>query len=156
MARKSQQPYLPYCDFAVADPAQIWPPDHRVVPVAIHGVVDPDGDAITLMITGITQDEPVRGLGAGNSAPDGFGVGGQTAFIRAERAGKGNGRVYAISFRARDGKGRECTGTVKTSVPHDHRINTVPIDDGQRYDSTAPKEGRRHGASWRIGKRIGK
>lgn len=129
----------PNCDFAVADPAQIWPPNHKLVPVAIRGVVDPDGDALTLTITGITQDEPVRGLGSGDTAPDGFGVGGQTARIRAERAGQGNGRVYAISFRARDAKGRECTGTVKTSVPHDHGMNTVPIDDGQRYDSTAAK-----------------
>lgn len=129
----------PNCDFAVADPAQIWPPHHQLVPVAIRGVVDPDGNALTLTITGITQDEPVRGLGSGNTAPDGFGVGGQTAFIRAERDGKGNGRVYAIAFRARDSKGRECTGTVKTSVPHDQGTNTVPVDDGQRYNSTAAR-----------------
>ena len=51
----------PDCSRAAADPATLWPPDHRLVPIAIGGVVDPDGDAVSLRITGISQDEPVVG-----------------------------------------------------------------------------------------------
>jgi hypothetical protein len=123
----------PNCDSAVAEPAQLWPPNHHLVPVTIRGVVDPDGDAFTLTVTGITQDEPVQGHGDGNTAPDGLGAGDETAQIRAERSGQGNGRVYAISFLARDANGLESTGTVKTAVPETR--NEAAVDSGQNYDS---------------------
>jgi len=123
----------PNYDFASAEPAQIWPANHDFVPVAIHGVVDPEGDPFTLTILGITQDEPVHGHGNGNTFPDALGAGDETAQIRAERSDQGNGRVYAISFLARDANGLESTGTVKTSVPE--VINAAAIDTGQRYNS---------------------
>jgi len=40
-----------------------------MVDVRILNVKDPDGDSVTIKITGITQDEPVKGLGAGDVAP---------------------------------------------------------------------------------------
>lgn len=56
--------------------------------------------------------------------------------LRAERAGGGNGRVYRISFRADDGLGGFCTGTVTVTAPHDKGKNKPPaIDDGQNYNS---------------------
>ncbi len=55
--------------------------------------------------------------------------------MRAERAGSGNGRVYVISFRAEDGQGGTCTGSVKVTVPHDKGKGEA-VDDGQGYDST--------------------
>jgi hypothetical protein len=123
----------PNCDSAIAEPARIWPPNHHFVPVGIRGVVDPEGDPFTLTILGITQDEPAQGHGRGNTGPDGLDAGDETAQIRAERSGQGNGRVYAISFLARDANGLESIGTVKTSVPQTR--NAAPIDSGQRYDS---------------------
>ncbi len=124
----------PDCSKAAATPNLLWPPNHKLVPITITGVTDPDGDPVTITITGITQDEPTNGLGDGDTAPDGFGVGTSQAQVRAERSGTGNGRVYAISFRAEDGKGGSCTGVVKVGVPHDKK--DTPIDDGQKYDST--------------------
>ena len=53
-----------------------------------HG---PDGNPVTITITGITQDEPTHGLGTGGAGPDGFGVGASQAQLRAERSGSGNG-----------------------------------------------------------------
>ena len=88
------------------------------------------------MITGITQDEPVNGLGDGDTAPDGYGIGTIQAQVRAERSGTGNGRVYAISFTADDGNGGSCSGKVRVSVPHDQGKGSVPVDDGQNYNST--------------------
>lgn len=98
------------------------------------GVTDPNGDVVTITITGITQDEPVDGKADGHTAPDGMGVGTPTAAVRAERSGRGDGRVYAISFSADDGRGGTCQGVVNVSVPK--RKGGTAIDSGQLFDST--------------------
>ncbi len=126
----------PDCSKARAVPDLLWPPDHRLVPITIAGVTDPDGDPVRVTVTGITQDEPTNGLGDGDTSPDGAGVGTAQPQVRAERSGTGNGRVYAISFRADDGKGGTCTGVVTVGVPHDQGKDANPVDDGQTYDST--------------------
>lgn len=87
-----------------------------------------------MTITGITQDEPANGLGDGDTCPDASGVGTGLAQVRAERSGKGNGRVYAIRFSATDGKSGSCSGTVTVGVPHDKK--DTPVDDGQTVDAT--------------------
>jgi hypothetical protein len=101
-------------------------------------VTDPDGDAITITIDSIFQDEPVDTLGDGNFVPDGQGVGTPTAYVRAERSGTkevpGDGRVYHIGFTAVDGFGASCSGEVAVGVPHD--VKDAPIDGGPLYDST--------------------
>lgn len=130
---RTNQP--PDCSQVHADPSVLWPPNHKLVPIQILGVTDPEGDPISITVTGITQDEPTNGLGDGDSGPDGFGVGTGQPQVRAERAGTGNGRVYVISFRAEDGQGGSCTGLVKVSVPHDKGKGEA-VDDGQSYDST--------------------
>jgi chitinase len=116
----------------------LWPPNHQLVAVGVSGVTDPRGDVVSIVITGITQDEPVNGLGDGDTSPDGFGVGTSQAMLRAERSGLGNGRVYVVTFSASNSQGGTCTGQVAAGVPHDQRGQTIPIDDGQRYDSTRP------------------
>ena len=127
----------PDCTKAAASPDSLWPPNHKLIPISIGGITDPDSDPLTLTITNITQDEPVNGLGDGDTSPDGFITAGNAQImLRAERSGKGNGRIYAISFSAEDGKGGSCTGTVKVGVPHDQGKGSTPVDDGQNYDST--------------------
>jgi hypothetical protein len=108
------------------------------VTVAIAGVTDPDGDSLTTNIVGISQDEPLNGRGDGNTCPDGKGVGTSSASVRAERSGTGNGRVYHVSFTASDGKGGQCTGSVRICVPHDRRPGHVCGEDGLVIDSTGP------------------
>lgn len=57
----------PNAGLARANPAVLsapnHPPNHKLVPVEIVGVTDPNNDAVTITITGVTQDEPVNGLG---------------------------------------------------------------------------------------------
>ncbi len=125
----------PQCGDAGPTVAQLWPPNHKFVPVQVRGVTDPDGDPITVTITGIRQDEPVDTTGDGHFAPDGRGVGTSTAELRAERSGLGDGRMYHVAFRAADGKGGACTGTVRIGVPHDQG-GDPPVDGGPVYDST--------------------
>jgi len=135
---------------ARAEPAQLWPPNHKLVPVTITGVTGP------VTVTGVTQDETLNSLGDGNTCPDAVIVDGQ-AQLRAERSGDGNGRVYRISFTS-----ESCDGSVLVCVPHDQsqddRRDLVPqqsspdarlrplrlrdgvacIDDGQIYNSLGP------------------
>lgn len=129
----------PDCSDAAASKGLIWPPNHKLVRVTVQGVDDPDGDQVTTTITAIRQDEPVNGLGDGNTAPDATGTGTGEARVRAERTGSpkvpGNGRFYHISFSASDGQGGTCEGVVLTAVPHD-RVKS-PVDEGPLYDSTA-------------------
>lgn len=128
----------PDCATAVPSVATLWPPNHKLVGIAVQGVTDAEHDPITIRITGVTQDEPVDGDGDGHTSPDGFGVGTNEALLRSERSGLGNGRVYAVSFIASDGKGGTCTGNVAVGVPHDQGQGDTAIDDGQIYDSTVP------------------
>ncbi len=132
----------PDCTNAAPSQSELWPPNHQFVPITITGVTDPEGDPITITIDSIFQDEPVTGTGqgAGNTSPDGQGVGTSTAEVRAERNGNrqtpGNGRVYHITFTASDGQGGTCTATVTVCVPHDQRPGHVCIDEGPLFDST--------------------
>lgn len=101
------------------------------------GVTDPEGDSVTITVTGVTQDEPVKITGSGNTSPDAV-IQAGAASVRAERLDTGNGRVYQISFTADDGNGGSCTGAVTVGIPHSKKKGLTPIDDGQVYDSTIP------------------
>jgi Big-like domain-containing protein/putative Ig domain-containing protein/beta-propeller repeat-containing protein len=129
----------PACSAAQPSVMSLWPADHRLVPIQINGVTDPDGGLPGIMITKILQDEPTNTAGDGTTWIDGFGIGTATAQIRAERTGSpklpGDGRVYQIYFTATDDHGASCTGSVLVSVPHDGSgVNAV--DSLIRYDST--------------------
>lgn len=111
----------------------IWPPNHKMETVFVQ-VTYPDGDAVTVTVYSIFQDEPTNGLGDGDQSPDGVLVGADEVQARAERSGVDNGRVYHIAFTADDGNGGMCTGEVFVQVPHDKK--STAIDDGALYDST--------------------
>ncbi|OGO45246.1 MAG: hypothetical protein A2W37_13100 [Chloroflexi bacterium RBG_16_63_12] len=125
---------LPDCSAATTDEVSIWSPDKTFRPVHVIGVTDPDGDPVTIIITSLFQDEST-----GNNWPDGRGIGTDTAELRAERDGNGDGRVYHIFFDASDGRGGLCSGEVKIGVvPHDQGSGINAIDQGALYNSTEP------------------
>lgn len=127
----------PNCGGAFASSDVLWPPNHKMKPIDIQNVSDPNGDPITIVVTGVTQDEPVNGLGDGDSSPDAvLGSPPYPLLIRSERSGIGNGRVYEISFTADDGFGGSCQGAAKVSVPHSRK--STAVDDEQTVDSTEP------------------
>ena len=112
----------PVCEAAYPSIAEIWPPNHKQTKiVTILNLTDPDGDPLNLRVTSVLQDEPTNSDGDGSTWIDGGGVGTSQPWVRAERAGTGNGRIYEILFEASDGRGKTCTGSVKTVVPHDKK-----------------------------------
>jgi len=127
------------CSGAVASPGLLWPPNHQLVPISVIDVIDPNNGTVTITITGVSQDEPVNGLGDGDTSPDATGVGTANAAVRSERAGNGDGRVYHITFSATSTSGSEsCTGEVTMGVPKSQGKKGGPVDGGALYDSTQP------------------
>jgi len=115
----------PDCSTARAGPNSLWPPNHALRLISVAGATDPNGDTVTLTITGVKQDEALNGRGDGNTSPDAAWVPGASnkVRLRAERSAQGDGRVYRIDFRGSDGRGGSCTGTTAVGVPHDRRGN---------------------------------
>ncbi|HYL60023.1 MAG TPA: hypothetical protein VEU51_14225 [Candidatus Acidoferrales bacterium] len=135
----------PDCSHAVASAPTLWPPNHKFVPETVLGVTDVSA-AFTINIDAIDQDEPVleKGEGAGNTCPDGEGVGTNTALIRSERSGHGDGRVYHIDFTATDTNGNTCSSDVSVCVPHDQGHGAKCVDEGELFDSTVCPGPKRH------------
>ena len=131
------QNQAPVCSSAWADPGKTWPPNHKMVSAAIAGVTDPDGDALTITVDGVSQDEEVdaKGNGDGKTAPD---ASLSPLRVRAERQGKGGPGVHDRDFTADDGKGGACQGTVTLCVPHDQGKGSACVDGGPLFDSTTP------------------
>jgi TolB protein len=119
----------PDCSNVTATPGTLWPLNHKLVPVSLSGASDPDGDPVTLTLTGVTQDEPTR------HSPDAtLGPASNQVKLRAKRSSHGDGRVYRIAFKATDGRGGECSGAATVGVPR--RKNRPPIDSAPpSYDS---------------------
>jgi K319L-like, PKD domain/FG-GAP repeat len=128
----------PNCAAATASLDLGWPPNHRMVPVSIQNVADPENNAVTITIDGVTQDEPVSGISNGDSSPDAViqpSDPADSVLLRLERDATENGRVYVVYFTGSDGF-ESCNGTIMVSVPHSR--NSGAVDDGQNHDSTLP------------------
>jgi hypothetical protein len=128
----------PDCSELTASPDLLWPPNHKYRLVTVGGATDPDGDAVTVAITGVTQDEPLNGLADGNTSLDAAAAGPGAAKLRAERSGRRDGRVYCVVVEASDELGGRCTGTVVVGVPHDRGKRSTPVDSGLSFDSFGP------------------
>jgi VCBS repeat-containing protein len=125
----------PVCSAPTAA-SYIWPPNHKMVSIgATMNTSDVDGDTVTVAISSIFQDEPTNGLGDGDTSPDANLALGQ---VRAERSGKGDGRVYVITMTASDGKGGSCSGTVQVIVPHSMKKPVTAVNSGATYNSIIP------------------
>jgi len=121
----------PDCSTVVPSQVSLWPPNHKLQTVGISEATDADGDTVTLTITAVTQDEPLNGIGDGDTSPDAEHVLGHAdqVRLRAERSGPGDGRVYRIGFGGSDGRGGTCSATVNTTVVKSQGHGTA-VDSG--------------------------
>ena len=93
--------------------------------VATVTVSDISDAAPTVVLTSVTSNEPDndKGKGDGNTVNDiqGAEIGTEDYEfqLRAERAGKGEGRVYTIDYTATDASGNSASASATVVVPHD-------------------------------------
>jgi len=102
----------------------LWPANHKMVAVqfgvAVNGGLS---GAAGFKLLSATSNEPDNGLGDGDTADDiqsfSFGTADVTGMLRAERSGRGTGRVYSLFYQGADlaGNVTPCTSLVR--VAHD-------------------------------------
>jgi hypothetical protein len=103
----------------------LWPANHSYHTVNVSDLVaaasdnfDPNVDLNSVIIAQVTSDEVENGNNDGNTlndiviAPDC-----KSVQLRAERDGNADGRVYTLTFLARDTAGNTSTVTATVIVP---------------------------------------
>lgn len=138
----------PALDVSVT-PDTLWAPDHQYVTVQATVSVSDNFDAApALTLLSVTANEVDDDTGDGSTANDIVIVDDFTFELRAERAGHGDGRVYAITYQATDGCGNSATATAQVSVAHDSGKDSVedngtdPVQDAdaQERDGGVPAD----------------
>jgi len=119
---------------ASANPSLLWPPNHKLVNVTVnYNVIDNcplPADSCTLTVT---SNEAINGRGDGNTSPDWFILDAHHVQLRAERAGKGNGRIYTIGITCIDSGGNSSHQRVEVRVAHDQRRKKGNPDKGKPF-----------------------
>jgi VCBS repeat-containing protein len=130
----------PVCEQVIAltdqgDYPTLWPTNKRETFIYLSGATDLEDDASNIALeyffldimqdeeTGDTYDAEIL-----NSCTD--------SWVRSQRDGTGDGRVYEISYLVRDSAGAYCQGTVDiATLPHDQSGDTTAIKGDTLYSS---------------------
>jgi hypothetical protein len=134
-----------------ATPDILWPPNHKFVEVTIdYTVTEPCPHTCVLTVS---SNEPINGVGDGNSSPDWQVVDAHHVLLRAERSGPGNGRIYTVNITCTNDLNHETSSkSVMVLVPHDQSTSNR-IDDPlffvhQQYLDFLHREPDPLGANW--------
>lgn len=101
-----------------AAPAMLWPPNHKMRRVSLAVVATDNCDAaVACRVGSVSSNEPENGLGDGDTAPDFEVTGAFTTMLRAERSGRGSGRIYSVEMVCRDSSGNSSTARTAITVP---------------------------------------
>ena len=95
----------------------LWPPNHKMVPVTLEVSATDNWQVVSARIVGVTSNEPQNGAGDGNTAADWQITGDLSVELRAERSGKGPGRVYTITVEVSDWVGNTSEQSTTVTVP---------------------------------------
>ena len=102
-------------------PTVLYPPNHKMVEITINVSATDDRDSHPLIsLESITSNEAADWRGDGHTSPD-IDVQGARVFLRSERSGPDNDRVYAITYAARDAAGNIGRASATVTVPHDQK-----------------------------------
>lgn len=112
----------PFVTRVTATPNVLWPPNHKMVPIAVTAVVTDVCGPSSWKITSITSNQAADAIGSGNTSVDYEITGKHTANVRSERSGTSVSRIYTITIEAVDAAGNKSQPkTVTVTVPHDKR-----------------------------------
>lgn len=124
----------------VLDPAQLWPPNHKLATIeATVTAVDLCDATISIRLQSITSSEPDDGQGDGDTPNDiqGAVVGAddRSFLLRSERGGGATGRTYTVCYEAEDGSGNVGSSCATVTVTHDQ---SALASFGAAEDGTSP------------------
>jgi hypothetical protein len=133
------------------------PPNHKMVDVMV-GFTVTDNCSATASIA-VSSDEPQVGLSDGDQGPDWIIINNNHIQLRAERDGKGDGRVYTITITATDGSGNITTETKTVVVAHNisspRSGTSVKVGSTVNFAGTFwDVAGNKHTAKWLIDDKI--
>jgi subtilisin-like proprotein convertase family protein len=106
---------------ATATPSVINDFNHKMVEVEIAYAATDNSGVPPLLALSVSSNEPIDGLGDGDTSPDWEIVDAHHVRLRGERSALGGGRIYTISITATDAAGNASTASVVVTVPHDIR-----------------------------------
>jgi hypothetical protein len=109
----------PVVSAATVDTPTLWPPNHQMVPITVNYTAT-DNCSVNCVLT-VTSNEPINGLGDGDTAPDWQVIDAHHVLLRSERSGKGSGRIYTIAVTCTDSAGNQVVRTVTVTVPHSQK-----------------------------------
>ncbi len=104
-------------------PVTLWPPNHTLRTVTVSVTTSDICDTSpSIRLISIVSNEPDNGLGDGDTSQDVqgalLGSDDRQFQLRAERSGKGSGRIYTITYEAADDSGNVTVRQTSVSVPH--------------------------------------
>ena len=119
---------------ALASPAILWPPNHRMIPVSVAlEATDLCGET-TIELISITNNEPDDEPGGSDGSTEDdiqdvqLSSSDDTVLLRPERSGAGSGRTYSLIYQAVDEIGNAASMSTSVQVPHDQGGSTDPVE----------------------------
>jgi photosystem II stability/assembly factor-like uncharacterized protein len=100
----------PVMSDASASPSTLWPPNHKMVEVTVSYTTS--GSCPSACTLSVTSNEP-------GGVRDAVVVDANHVLLRAERDGKGSGRVYTITITCTNSDGQSSSQSVIVTVAHD-------------------------------------
>jgi hypothetical protein len=113
----------------------LWPTNHKMVDVGLSIDVTDKCDLDPDISISVTSDEPTAtaaGAGGSQHAPDAE-ITDNKVYLRAERSGEDDGRVYIINVTATDASGNSASSSASVKVNHNKKKDAV--NSGQNYDA---------------------
>jgi hypothetical protein len=148
---------FPVVSQPTTNPNTLWPPDHRMVDITVNYTATDNCPNLNCVLT-VTSNEPINGLGDGDTAPDWQVVDAHHVFLRAERSGKNQGRIYTIKTTCTDASGNVVVKTSTVFVPPNQKgtwvvapISTTTTTNTVLSTLTAPATGATYAPSLVMG-----
>lgn len=99
------------------DKNTLWPPNNKLVTVTANVyALDAISQIDSIVLTSIISNEPLQPGDIQNAS---FGTYDKQFSLRAQREGKGSGRIYTITYTVTDNAGNRSAAAATVTVPHD-------------------------------------